>query len=171
MIREKFIDIHEESESDKDATGCSNGDGNPQKLLGDDELTMNSLVEDQLRNKNGKGKWDSCSDEHGEFIHKIERKMTSSNHVIWFPPTYNKLAAWSNSSQDLLNARRNLFSLVKMQFDRLRLIWKNILITSKSTRWKKFPGQCSKYTISRFRAPKPSNWASKLHKCFKKAVS
>ena len=84
---------------------------------------------------------------------------------------YLCLAAWSNSAKDLLNARRNLVYLVKIQFERLRVIWNNILINSKSIRSKNIPGQFSKITIPRFRAPKQSNWASKLSKCFKKEVS
>ena len=92
-------------------------------------------------------------------------------HITNWGIEYLCLAAWSNSAKDLVNARRNLVFFVKIQFDRLRLIWKNILITSKSIRSKNFPGQFSKNTSSRFRAPKQSNWASKLSKYFKKEVS
>ena len=98
--------------------------------------------------------------------------LTTSNdylHITNWGIQYLCSAAWSNSAKDLLNARRNLVSFVRIEFDRLRLIWKIILITSKSIRSKNFPGQFSKNTIPRFRAPKQSNWASKLHKCFEKA--
>ena len=71
--RVHFFDENEESESDKNATGCSNGDENPQNLVGNDELTMNFLVQDKLRNKNGEGMWDSCSDQHGEYTQNREK--------------------------------------------------------------------------------------------------
>ena len=79
LVQKRGLDTHircdknEESESDKDATGCSNEDENPQNLLGNNELIMSSLVHDQLRNKNGKGMWDSCSDQHGEFTQNRQK--------------------------------------------------------------------------------------------------
>ena len=107
-------------------------------------------------------------------LREIWQRLTMSYdylHITNWGIEYLCSAAWSNSAKDLLNARRNLVSFVKIQFDRLRLIWKNILITLKSIQSKNFPGQFSKNTISRFRAPKQSNWASKLSKSFKKEVS